>query len=434
MGWMVHRQQNLGLIVGLSWSVLSSDAEQLRGTALRNKIGRQGRLLGARQYVLSRLPHVVHLGLYTPPVLSRDKPPRHLHALATVFLAAFSQADKSTVNAILLMPVDGDDERRALVVIEGGQVVHDRLERASEALGLVQKYRQTSGLLYTVFSHYPEVPDASSVTWPQLLSSTSKGTQLQGLPRNVWLWMSGTVLALTGLAALAWYHWMVAPEKARAERIAQAARDNQTPQYLQKLTQGLARSGWQRADLLALVLAQTHQTAYDKGWALSRIQCDMDSARCELRYERIGGEVAELVKRSEGETYDVVASNKDLAVFTRPIKPVLQGLQRQEVPERQTAAIHLRSALQRLSDAGVQSHQGPTQPWPAQGLDMAKVDKRVVVQQGALEWSMTWPLVTDALAALPPFVGVRSFTLDLKPGSDKADWLRVSFKGHSYVQ
>jgi hypothetical protein len=431
---MVHRQHTIGLIVGLSWSVLSSDADQLSGTALRDKTRRQGRLLGARQYVLSRLPHVVHLGLYTPPVLSRETPPRHLHALATVFLAAFAQVDKSTVNAILLMPADGDDERRALVVIEGGQVVHDRLERTSEALGLVQKYRQTSGLLYTVFSHYPEVPDASTVTWSQLLGHTSKVTQLHGLPRNVWLWLSATLLILTGLLALAWYQWVVAPEKARVERLAKAARDNQTPQYLQKLAQGLARSGWQRADLMALLQAQTRQTVYDKGWALSRIDCDLDSARCEYRYERVGGEIAELIARTVDKTYDVAASNKDLAVLVQTLTPAVQALQRQEVPQRMAAAVTLRTALQRLSDAGISSHQGPPKPWPAQGLDMNKVDKSVVVQQNSLEWSLPWPLAADSLQTLPPFVGVRSMTVDLKTGSEKADWLRVSFKGHSYGQ
>ena len=434
MGWLVVRHQNQGLIVGLSWSVLSSEAERLSGRALQHKIRRQGRLRGARLYALNPLPHVVHLGLYTPPVLSRDKPPRHLHALATVFLAAFAQVDKSTVNAILLMPVEGDDERRALVVVEGGQVVHDKLERSSEALALVQKYRQTSGLIYTVFSQYPEVPDTTPVTWAQLLANTSKSTALQPLPRNTALWLLGSLLLVGAVLGLAYYQWVLAPAKARAAQLAQAARDNHTPQYLQKLGQGLAKAAWNPDALLALLQAQAAQTAYFKGWALVKVSCDIDSRRCEYRYERMGGEVAELLLRMPALQYDASASGKELAVLNQGFDPPLQALSRQALPARLPAAVQLRSALQRLNDAGVQVHQGPAAAWPTQGLDMTRVDKNVVVQQSPLELSLPWPLATDTLQNLPPFVGLRSVTLDIKPGGDKADWLRVSFKGHSYAQ
>lgn len=65
---------------------------------------------------------------------------------------------------------------------------------------------------------------------------------------------------------------------------------------------------------------------------------------------------------------------------------------------------------------------------------MAKVDKQVVVQHSAVQVSQAWPQLAETLSLLPPYVALRSVELQVDAGGDKADALRVLFKGHSYVQ
>jgi hypothetical protein len=434
MGSIVYRDGAVGLVAGLSWSVLSSDADRLTGAGLRKKIRRQSSLLGASRFVLNPLAGANHLGLYTAPLLSRDKAPRQMHSLALVFLMAFNRADKNSVNAILLMPIQGDDERRALVIVEGGQVVHDRIERATDAIALVQKFRNTSGLQYAVFSVGHEVHDATDIGWSQLLATANKNNALQNLPRNIALLASLTVAVVLAVVGLAYFQWVIGPAREHAAQLAKAEQENKTPAYLQKLRQGLSVAGWEVSDLTQF-LEQQHQTlAYTKGWGLEKIVCDIDAQQCRYHYTRVGGEIDALIAQLPGKTYDLQTASKDAAQFNAPFVPVFHSLSRADLPKANAWPVPLNTRLQRLTDAGAKLATLKEEAWPSQGIELKKVDAAVVVRRAAVEMTLPLPLVPSALAELPPFLGWRSFVLVVNHSSDKSALLTVQLKGHRYAQ
>ncbi len=431
MSSIVYHFKNEGLAVGLSWSVLTSEAD--RGKHLRAKVRAQASLLNATRYVVNTLLTAGYLGLYSPPVLEA-KAPKRVFSLAMVFLEAFKDIDKNTINAILLMPSSSDSQRCALIVIEGGQVVHDRLEKTAEAIAQVQKYRGVPGMTYSVFSDTREIPDCSVLTWEQLLGYRTNLTEMAAIPRNTALILTLAILAIAAIGYATYHYTVLAPARARAALLAQEAQQNQTPQYLQKLNVELMRVGWEKANLKAMLSQLAEQKSYVKGWVLDQITCDFDKQNCEYRFTRLGGEVAELISIESDKKYDSATSTKDMALFSKTIKLEAKSLTREVLPEFEAGTVDLRTRLQRLTNAGAGVNTtGPT-PWPTNGLDMSKVDKKVIVKRAAAEIKVALPLSESVLGELPEYLVLRNFSIAVATVGDKANLLTLTLKGHSYAK
>lgn len=437
MSSIVHQSKSDGLVVGLNWSVLTSEADSSKQLGAR--IRKQAHLIGASRHVINTLPQARFIGLYNSPVLATGKLPKRLYSLAMVFVQAFNRngMDRSTINAILLMKPPGDELRRALVVLEGGQVVYDRLEKADAATAKVQEFtRSTSGINYVVYSDGSdehEVHATELLTWDQMLTHGAKQAELLAIPKN-----TAVILGLAGVVALAGaygiYHYtVIAPAKERARLIAQQAAQNLTPQYLQKLDAELSHVGWNKADLSATLEKLGTQKSYTKGWVLDQVACDVDTQSCIYKFSRLGGEVSELIGIEKDKQYNVDASTKDTAVFSKAIKAVAKSLTRDGLPAFEPASVELRTRAQRLVNAGAMVNTMPSAAWPT-GIDMSKVDAKVVVKQSGFEVKTPYVLANTVLSELPDALALRQFVLTLSIGGDKADLLSLTLKGHSYAK
>ena len=432
MSFIAYQTKKEGLAVGLSWSVLTSEADSSKN--LRAKVRKQAALLGATRHVINVLPVASYLGLYTRPVMAGQKPPKRIYSLAMSFLQAFKSFELTAVNAILLMNIDNDPQRCAMVVIEGGQIIHDRLEKTVDAVTKLNEYRAQMHVRYSVFSDDPELSEGQTVTWEQMLDYRGKATELVAIPKNTVLLLGLTVIAIAAISYGTYYQTVVLPAKTRAALLAKQAAQNHTPQYLQKLNAELMRVGWTKNDLSKKLSNLAEQRSYTKGWLLDNITCDFDTQNCVYKFIRLGGEVAELIAIESDKKFDNVSSTMDLAIFNKAIKTEVKSLTLDGLPKYETAIVELQTHFQRIKNSGSTINTTAAVPWPTDGVDMSKVDKKVVINKSAFETKTPFILADSVLRELPDYLVLRSFSLSVSIGADKANLLTLTLKGHSYAK
>lgn len=435
MSSIVYQEANTGLACGLSWSVLSTESD--KSNRVSSRIRKQAGMVNANKHVINTLQVDKYLGLYSTPVLE-TKTPKRLFSLAMAFLSAAAGGDKANktgVNAILMMTPQDNPQRRVVVVIEGGQIIHDRLENAADALGVIKEYRQdAAGISYNVYSDGYEISSAGEITWAHLLTYCSATSQLQSIPINTTAALVSLAILTAALGFGAYHYLVVAPAKLQAEKLAQQAALDHTPQYLQKLNAELARAGWDRADLAKTLDQLVSEYSYIKGWVLEQISCDVDTQNCSYKFARMGGEVSELIQLQADKSYDASQSGKESAVFSKPFKPAVLELKVANIPEVATASVELMSKTQRLTNANVSVTNSAPIPWPTAGLDMSKVNKKVVVKQTGFESKSPYVLTSSVIAELPASLMLRSFVISVATSGDKANFLILNLKGHSYAK
>lgn len=436
MSVLVHQDKSAGLAVGVDWSVLAGAGEKANAAAIRKRAS----LIGAKNYCTTHLHDTTYIGLYTPPIElpgSKTIKPKKVHSLAMVFRNAFTNVDAAAINAVLLMsPQDSSTAiRLVLVVIEGGQVVYNKLDDATKALAKAREFTSTAGIAYSVFGNTHELASSEPITWDQLQSYANASSELKPVPVNTIALGAVVAIASLAAAAVAYNYFVLAPAKARAKLLAQQAANNHTPQYMERLNTGLLKAGWAHADMLAFLKSLKTQAAYNKGWELKKIECSIDTSACEFEYARLGGTVKELIASSSDKTYLPNKSISDAeAYFNQPIKPIVHSLMGKPLPKPEDGNVALKNQAQRLLNAGANVTTTETKPWPNDGVDINKVEPAALVKRGGFEFKAPYTLSDTMLAQLPSHVVLKSFIADLNVGGDKADNIKMTFKGYSYVK
>ncbi len=436
MSVLVYQDKAIALAVGVDWSVLASGNEKANASAVR----RRASMIGATKHCLTRLHDTTHIGLYTTPVaLPGAKTPKSkcVHSLGIVFRNAFSSVDPAAVNAVLLMtPQDARDAKRlVLVVLEGGQVVYNKLDDAVKAIDKAREFTSSSGIAYSIFGNTQDLAATEAIQWDQLRAYANTSSELKAIPANMVAFGIVGLIALLAAAALAYNYFVLAPAKARAKLLAQQAANNHTPQYSDKLNAGLSKAGWQHADMLNLINGLKTQAVYHKGWELQKIECSIDTGSCEYKYGRLGGTLKALIADATDKTH---IPEKTVGVseahFKQTIKPTTHSLMGVTLPKPKEGNVTLRNQVQRLLNAGASVTTTESKPWPSDGVDMTKVDSSVVIKRAGFDFKAPYALTQTMLEQLPAHVVLRSFIVDFNVGGDKADNIKMTFKGHSYVK
>ncbi len=438
MSTIVHTFQQEAFVAGLSWSVLRADGDEQTPHQDNKKIRRQAALLAASLYCQQIANQAVYLGLYSAGLLHKQKTTKKLYSLALAFLAAFDPLQQKTLNAILLMPLDQDDARKVLVVIEAGQVVHDKVERLADAHQIIEKYRQQVGMNFHIFSHDGLLAQSKSVTWLDLQQHCQKFSQLKPLPKNKLAISAFVVAIILGVIGIFYFQIVWQAEKKQAALIAQNQINNHTPRYLTLLEKNLSQLAWTHNQLEEIYNVLGQESSYINGWALSKIDCDFAQQECRYQYERVGGETQNLVEWAQlhHKSYSVLASQQDQLVLTEKINPSSVALQlfAKQLPNQTVANIELNSVFQRLLNAQLQVSMGQAMVWPNQEVDLAKVDAAVKVLQTPVEIKMPWALRHSTLELLPPYIAWRQLILQVAHDSHNSQQLILTLKGHHYVQ
>lgn len=429
MSQIIYEQARTAFVTGLSWSVLSSDAEAAKN--IPTKIRKQATIVGASQYALNHVGNNQFLGLYNASPLDH-KPKGKLFAIAMVFLNAFKNMDKRAINAVLVMSTTLED-RLIVVAIEGGQISLDTLIKTVDLPRQLQEIKK-SGIVHSIYSDCPDVPNANDLDWETLQSYADKKSELHAIPQNKGLVLGLSLALIMGITGFVYYQKIVVPEKKRAALLAQEALQNQTPQYLRQLSAELKKVGFETASFSNLIQSLKNENYFIAGWVMSQTVCDIASKSCEYRYERQGGEIEELIALEADKVHDTLASTRDTAIFRKAMPDLaLKELTQSQLLPIDKTTNDLRSRLQRLVNAGATVGTTPTVPWPTQGLDMNKVDKNVVIQQSGVEIRIPYVISDSFIELIPPHLAIHQVALVTSASGDKSGALLLTLKGASYA-
>ena len=440
MSVIVYEGRGFGFASGLSWSVLSTDGNNKQKV---KKIRTQANIIGADKHVLNTLAQNKYIGLYTKPVLDK-KLPNKIYSVAMTLLGVLSnhnEADRQAVNAIFLMTPPSHPSHRVVVVIEGGQIIHDKLEDKNDAPSVISQYNNANvGIHYQVVSDGYELAGANITTWEELASAKTSQDILKSIPVNM-LVLGLLLVGLMAIAAASAYYLMVyKPAQEQAKRLAQQAAMDQTPQYLKRLNEELLRVGWNKKHLLETLDNLAAEQAYAKGWAIDDIVCGDGkdllavATTCDYHFSRVGGELQELVDKHTDKTLDLAKSNKEKAVLVRKITPTLEGYDVNKIPQSNVASVVLLNQIQRLNNADISSSTTNPKPWPIQGLELNKIKKETLINQATFEVKLPYILTHTVMAELPENLMLRGFGLKVSPAGDKAKFLTLTLKGHTYAK
>ena len=438
MSTIVHTFEQEALVAGLSWSVLRTDGDEQKSHQDGKKIRRQAALLGASAYCQQVANQALYLGLYSAGLLQKNKNRKKLYSLALAFLASFEANQQKTLNAILLMPLEQDETRKVLVVIEAGQVVHDKIERVIDAQQVIEKYRQQVGMNFHIFTADALLPQSKQVAWKDLQQHCQKWSQLKPLPKNKTAISIVVVLAIVALASFFYYQLVWQKQKQQTLLQQQNQLNNHTPKYLSELEKNLNQLAWTNQQLTLLTNAIEQEKSYLNGWALTTIVCSFANQECQYSYQRIGGKTQDMVDwaLTQHKQYSIESSQQDVLVLSQNIATNTAYLQLKppQIPPLRSSQIELHSVFQQLLNAQLQVAIGQPLVWPHQGIDLNKVDAKAKVLQTPIEIKLPWALKQSTLSLIPAYIAWRELRLQVSHDAHNSQQLTLTLKGHSYVQ
>lgn len=425
MSSIVFANKSLALATGLRWSVLNASPAKSGAT-----IRMARRTVGATKYVVDQVDEQAYLGLFTPGVTALDmsnSKHRNIHSLAMVFIEAVlrsSEIDRSMLHAILAVSHQEGAQggTTALVIIEGGKIIHDGLESFGRAVEIINEHRSREEK-FQLFCDKDEFDDATIIEWNSLAEYASKNTHAQGIPRDPAQYAAMFAVLFAVGSYGAYYYFIALPEK-RAEEARKKAELDRTPLYLQALEEAMQKAGWAIPSMVSQIQKLNSDTYFHKGWALKGLDCNVNG--CLETWDRIGGMVPELMQMRQGGTYIPERSISDkVAAIQMPIAGEAAKLTHEMIPMGGVGVHKLvKPVLNKLENAGAMGQFGENMTWPV--MPMTGVKSDVVVKRTRLEIHYKQPFAVEALKEMPGNFVPESFVLSTAQG------MSISIKGFVY--
>lgn len=400
MSTIVFKQKSIGIAAGMRWSVLKS-SEKKSSKEIRSI----AKAVSASHYVIDKDDESdrKYIGLHTSVigVQKGNSKVNQIHSLALIFIDALMSASslqREMINAMLLIRPDSDDlsDLRAVVVIEAGKIIHDSLESRGRANEILSEYEKRGG--FQIFSDSEISEGVTVIDWFQIFENSSKKTLANKVPRDpiLYVFAAAAVLAVAGQGA--YYYFVTIPAK-KAEEARKRAEADKTPVYLKKLREEMRQVGWERESLLQFIDGLYSQTAFEKGWGLKTLECDVSI--CTETWSRHGGIVNDLIAMRPKSDYMPKDSIPDkVAVFKTLVNGKHGSITEEDIVRSGVEAHKLmKPSLNTLINAGANAQWGETTSWPQ--MPMTGVRPDVIVKRTRYEISSKFPYATEIINQLP---------------------------------
>lgn len=416
MSKTVNVHKGIGAIAGLNWSVLS-------GKASSANIRRNASLIRALRYSVRTIDGANYLGLETLDVLAKLKCKKR-HSLAFLCLnylsgidltehpaqVEFEGEDSATkVNAVFVLSVKDEADKRAVVVIRNGLIELDTVEGHSKAIALAQDKRTSLNDHCAIFCELDEIDRAMEVTWQDLFANANSKSLLRGVPTNPLTVLAVLGVVLAGGLGAAYYTLVIIPEQ-EAERLRRLAQADRTPHYMAELQSKLAVSSWDHEALKASI-ERTSLTPYLlDGWAIQSVSCNL--SECTETWSRVSGDLKTLMRARPGARYLPEASKAtNTAVFAYPvIAPATQGIDPESIP---VGALEkhamLRPTIQKLENAGYKLSQGNELVFPP--MPISGIDRGSLVTRSPIDIAVALNHANEVIDMLPMPIGLDGYTI-----------------------
>lgn len=425
MSTIIYSKKSVAVAAGLRWSVLDAPIKKARAS-IRNI----SKSVGATRYSIDRDEDQNYLGLYTPGpnVMGlKAKRAKNIHSLALLFISAMlrsSDIDRSMIHAVLAVSPTDDhqNELRALVVIDGGKIIHDGVETRGRVAEIIADYQGRDDA-FQVFSDRDEYQDVTVIDWDELADHANKSTITQAVPVNPAAY-GIAALVLLGVAGQGAYYTLVTIPKQKAEEARRRAEQDRTPLYLKALQEAMQNVGWSTPSIISHIQKINSDTYYYKGWGLKTLECNVSA--CTETWTRYGGSVSDLIAMRPGGQYLAEQSIPDKVAMVRMPIDGQAAVLTQESFLRSGIEVHqaIKPALNKLDNAGANSQWGESSSWPV--MPMTGVRQDAVVKRTSLQIHFKYPFTVDTLLELPASYVPESFTVGMEQE------MSISIKGFFY--
>ena len=429
MSQIVYQTKGLALASGLKWPVMQETGN--RSLSKRRVIRAVARDVRATRYLITQHDDGTYIGLYSPDELQRSVK-GEIHSLALVFLNALLDArsqDRSMINAVLAMSVAGDHIKRAVVIINDGHIVHDHVEPAARVHELTTEQRLRLGDALQVFSSEQDIAQSVEVSWEHLIGHANKLSRSQPVPGGLALPLLILAVGCVAGAAFA-YHQLITIPAQKEEQRRKAAAADRTGEYVRQMRAALQSVGWDKDQLLADAMGMRTEPYFVSGWALKSVSCSVEGKSCTEDWERVGGNLKDLIAARPKLQYVPQESAKDAqASLSRVLDVKATELTPEHLPEQGTgqADMVLRPIVNELVNAGVRVQISEAVAWPP--VPLQGVSPAAIIKRRQVSITADYHLIEESIRKLPLHVVPHSYTL-----ATASNPMTVTVVGHAYLK
>ncbi|MBS3912793.1 MAG: type 4b pilus protein PilO2 [Hydrogenophaga sp.] len=407
MSKVIHvTNKGVAVVAGIKWSVLPG--KKITRTGVRQV----AKLVSAERYVVVEFEDARYIGLETQDVLQSRKHKRAIpFALACQEFLFANHPDE--FNAIFVMGLKGDAEKRALCVVRNGQIAYDGVDQKSKILTLaIDRFNELGGRCPAYFEHDEAPFEASDITWGDLIEAPLKQKELllKAVPGSPVVPILAFVL-LCGIGGAYVYDQFVIQPQKQADRLKRLAANDRTTPYLNALREASATAGWGFESVSQKLGELQGQPYLVSGWSLIKLRCTVEE--CVETWNREGGDLLELISaRPDGLYLADESRTDDSAVFRFANSGQRAGLDLDGLPNG-LVALHqvIRPAIHELANAGFSMSVDAKQvPWPP--VASSGVKQEVLVKSSKTTITTSYPFSVDAISRLPKNVLLSAFEIN----------------------
>lgn len=345
-----------------------------------------------------------YIGLHATVISAAQKRSakiKQVHSLALVFLNAIMSASglgRSMINAVLFVKPEDDElsDLRAIVIIDAGRIIHDSIEARGRATEIVSEYQKRGG--FELFCDSEVFDNATIIDWLQIFDNANKNSLADKVPRDpiFYAFIAAAIFIAAGQGA---YYYLVTIPERKAEEARRKAEADKTPVYLKKLREEMVQVGWDRTSLLKFLINLDSQVAFQKGWGLKNMECDVQL--CTEAWTRHGGIVNDLMATRPGADYMPQESIPDKVAILKMLSKGQAGQITDEDITPSGVEVHklMKPALNTLINAGANAQWGETSVWP--NMPMTGVRPDVIVKRTRFEVSFKYPYAAEIINQMP---------------------------------
>ena len=441
MSAVIYSDSKTTLVGGLTWSVISTDAN----TKERKK--RLAELFthkdDATHYAAHLTDKAHYAGLYVPSSIDKVQS-KSFHSIALAFhdlLKADYIAEGvslANLNAILLLKV-GKSVKRCIVVIESGEIVWDDISEVSEATAHLERYKLEATKSNIPFEYYGDQSvdltiDIQPLDVTTLAENSKKSSLLKSKPKNWILLLSLALLALLLLAGLAYYFLVFAPDAERKEKLQKEALQNKTPQYIVGVNALFEKAGWAFQDVRDHINAELQTVFYQNGWQLQSVDCLEKNSACVYINKRIGGIKDELKSSQKDKSDNKLALEVETATLHKNIKPKVTVIDRLNLRPKEDILAEYTKVTQRFINAKIATTIKALKQVDIAGIDSSKVKKEALVYEMPFEITYPYALNNNVFEELPKSYLIQQYTINANAANSKTSVLMVTLKGVEYAK
>jgi hypothetical protein len=421
------------LAFGLAWKQVSAKHEKADAAALvrKHRAGYKIKWASGSE---------IRYGVATKPKSAgENRKGAGKKALVLSGAALFASKVQGEANSLLVLPIDANRSKYALVAVVAGSPYLDVVVAPGHVRERVESLRQEGYAGFVEYGFHPDLPNAVEWARDDLLSG-SRQAALMSKTSDRGPLLTKIAIAVAICAACGWSmvsDYMAEQEEAESAKTAV----NPAVEYSAKLKSILQTAGFSGdAAIAAFWTPRSSREVTVEGWAAQSVVCTR-SVCTEKWARQFGTNESMIAQMPKGCTYNFGASKETGDTMYIVCTPTLKAspMDAATFPKKAPFWLAFASEAQRLdfSKEFIGDLRVTYTPAPSRivgvpsGIDASKIPKAIVVEQGTYTATGPLGLMQETLARTGSNMAIEEVGIDIASGVEAA---KFTVKGSFYVK